>query len=173
MGNHLSSLTALLPGPPAPTPVTIRGIRFPADGSPPHLLPLTTTARGVAGGPDASFGHVPDLRAWWGTKRAWRWRDVETFRLERQPLPRCDGLYVLFYSFDLDALPENVSFPQAVYGRERYFAGDAFAVKLKGDELNSAVGEDGWAVWDDVPAEILSLPVMRMGPLRGEGLRSG
>ena len=49
-----------------------------------------------------------------------------------------------------------------MYGRERAFAGDAFVVKLKGDEIGSDLGEDGWAAWDDVPADILSLPVMRM-----------
>ena len=112
---------------PLPSPVTITGMRFPADGSKPHLLPLTTTTHGVSIGVGC-----------------------------------CNGLYVVFFSWDLDSLPENGNFPRGVYGRERAFAGDAFVVKLKGDEIGSDLGEDGWAAWDDVPAEILSLPVMRM-----------
>jgi hypothetical protein len=98
-------------------------------------------------------------------------RDVETFKLENQPVEGCNGLYALFYSFDLHRLPENRNFPEAVYGRERCFAGDAFVVKLKGNELESAVGEDGWAVWEDVPPEILTLPVMKMGSSRVDVLR--
>ncbi|KAM0804510.1 hypothetical protein BDR22DRAFT_800069 [Usnea florida] len=147
---------------PLPSPVTITGIRFPADASKPHLLPLTTTTHTVSDGPDCCWGHVPDLRAFWKTERAWQWRDIDTFKLEGQPLGCCNGLYVVFFSFDLNSLPENGNFPRGVYGRERAFAGDAFVVKLKGDEIGSDLGEDGWAAWDDVPAEFLSLPVMRM-----------
>ncbi len=147
---------------PLPSPVTITGIRFPADGSKPHLLSLTTTTHGVSDGPDCCWGHVPDLREFWKTEQAWQWRDIETFRLEGQPLSSCDGLYVVFFSFDLESLPENGNFPRGVYGRERAFAGDAFVVKLKGNEIGSDLGEDGWAAWDDVPSDILSLPVMRM-----------
>ena len=147
---------------PSPTPVTITGIRFPADGSKPHLLSLTTTTHGVSDGPDCCWGHVPDLRSFWGTKRAWQWRDIDTFKLERQPLRSCDGLYVVFFSFDLEALPENRNFSKGVFERERAFAGDAFVVKLKGNEIGSDLGDDGWAAWDDVPSDILSLPVMRM-----------
>ncbi|KAK3693059.1 hypothetical protein B0T22DRAFT_33250 [Podospora appendiculata] len=150
------------PPAPPPTPVTIRGIRFPADGSAPHLLPLTTTTAGVSDGPDAAWGHVPDLRAFWKTAQAWQWRDIDTFRLEDQPVARCNGLYVVFFSFDLGALPENNNFPQALFGRRRAFAGDAFIVRLQGTQIGEDLGEDGWAVWLDVPEEVLGLPVMDM-----------
>lgn len=151
-------------GPVLPSPVTITGIRFPADGSNPHLLSLTTTTQGVwdRQGGEASWGHIPDMRGFWKTKRAWQWRDFETFRLQKQPISSCNGLYVLFYSFDLEALPENNNFPEAVFERERAFAGDAFVVKIQGNEIGEDLGEDGWAAWIDVPSEILSLPVMKM-----------
>jgi hypothetical protein len=102
------------------------------------------------------------MRGFWKTKRAWQWRDFETFRLQKQPISSCNGLYVLFYSFDLEALPENNNFPEAVFERERAFAGDAFVVKIQGNEIGEDLGEDGWAAWIDVPSEILSLPVMKM-----------
>lgn len=95
----------------APSLVTITGIRFPADGSKPHLVSLTTTTDGVEDGPDCFWGHIPDFRDFWKTPQAWQWRDVETFRLEKRPLDNCNGLYVLFYSFDLESLPENRNFP--------------------------------------------------------------
>ncbi|KAI1770274.1 hypothetical protein F4818DRAFT_433565 [Hypoxylon cercidicola] len=160
MWNYLRSFVA--PVQPPPSPVTITGIRFPADGSKPHLLSLTTTSHGVSDGPNSCWGHVPDLRYFWKTKQAWTWRDIDTFRLENQPLGSCNGLYVIFFSFDLESLPENRNFPEAVFERQRCFAGDAFVVKLKGNEIGSDLGEDGWAVWDDVPSDILSLPVMKM-----------
>ncbi|KAI6093243.1 hypothetical protein F4821DRAFT_77758 [Hypoxylon rubiginosum] len=163
MWNYLQSFVApKQPAAPLPSPVTITGIRFPADGSKPHLLSLTTTSHGVSDGPDSPWGHVPDLRGFWKTEQAWQWRDFETFRLENQPLPGCNGLYVVFFSFDLESLPENNNFPEAMFGRPRAFAGDAFVAKLKGDEIGSDLGDDGWAVWDDVPSDILGLRVMKI-----------
>lgn len=149
------------PARPAPAPVTITGIRFPADGSKARLVTLTTTTYDVREGLDGAWGHVPDLRKFWkNDARAWQWRDVETFRLDHQPIGGCDGLYVLFYSFDLETLGDNTNFPPKLFGRERAFAGDAFIVRLKSDEAGHVAGDDGWAVWESVPSEILSLPVM-------------
>ena len=160
MLNRLRSFVAGEQPPPLPSPVTITGIRFPADGSKPHTLPLTTTTHGVKDGPDSSWGHVPDLRGFWRTEQAWQWRDFETFRLENQPIGSCNGLYVLFYSFDDESLRTHSNFPEAVFGRERTFAGDTFVVKLRGNEIGQDLGEDGWAVWVDVPSEILTFPIM-------------
>ncbi|OIW30579.1 hypothetical protein CONLIGDRAFT_630545 [Coniochaeta ligniaria NRRL 30616] len=102
------------------------------------------------------------MRDYWMTEQGWQWRDFETFRLENQPLSRYNGLYVLFYSFDAESLPIHSHFPVGVFGRDRTFAGDAFVFKLQGNEIGQESGEDGWAVWVDVPPDILSLPVMRM-----------
>ena len=143
-----------------PSPVSITGIRFPADGSKPHTLPLTTTTHGVMDGPDSFWGHVPDLRSFWKTEQAWRWRDIETFRLEHQPLAHCNGLYIVFYSYD-DKLPMHSNFPHGVYGRERTFCGDTFVVKIQGTEIGEDLGDDGWAAWVDVPSDILDLPIMK------------
>jgi hypothetical protein len=59
-------------------------------------------------------------------------------------------------------LPEHNNFPEAIFGRQRAFAGDAFVVKLQGTQIGEDLGEDGWAAWIDVPEDILSLPVMRI-----------
>lgn len=149
-------------GQPPPSTVTITGVRFPADGSKPHTLPLTTTTDGVKDNGDAPWGHIPDMRDFWKTPQGWQWRDFETFRLQNQPLSSCNGLYVLFYSFDSESLPIHSNFPEAIFERQRTFAGDTFVVKLQGNEIGEDLGEDGWAVWADVPSDILSLPVMKM-----------
>ncbi|KAE8346430.1 hypothetical protein BDV24DRAFT_123844 [Aspergillus arachidicola] len=143
---------------PTPPSVTITGARFPADGSPPHLVSLNTTSQGVSEGPDSFLHHVPDLRSFWKTSRAWKWRDINRFNLENQPFPNCNGVYMLFFSFDLDELPlhKNVVGPLG----ERSAAGDAFVVKLKSHEY----GENGWAEYDDVSPEFLELPIMTRQP---------
>ncbi|KAK4179489.1 hypothetical protein QBC36DRAFT_74568 [Triangularia setosa] len=149
--------------PSTPTLVTIRGIRFPSDlSTEPHLLTVTTTTQGVNSGPDACWGHVPDLRSYWKTNQGWLWRDSETFRLENQPIASCNGLYVLFYSFDVDNLPQNDRFPEAIYGRRRCFSGDAFVFRIQGDEIGKDLGEDGWAAWQNVPEDILGLDIMKI-----------
>ncbi|KAI1734980.1 hypothetical protein F4680DRAFT_317284 [Xylaria scruposa] len=162
MQSFINFLTGRQPQAAGPTIVAITGIRFPADGSKPHLITLATTTEGVMDGPDGAWGHIPDFRGFCKTQRAWLWRDCETFRLENQPNSKCNGLYVTFYSWDLESLPENTNFPTQLYGRERCFAGDAFVFKLKGNEIGEDLGEDGWAAWDNVHSEILSLPVMEI-----------
>ena len=147
---------------PLPEAVTIRGIRFPADGTAPHLLSLTTTNVDVPENVDCTLGHAPDLRAFWKTPRAWQWRGIETFRLEKQPLSHCNGLYVLYYSFDTEALPMHNNFPEQILKRQRTLCGDSFVVRLKGNEIGEEQGEDGWATWIDVPEDILSLPIMEI-----------
>ena len=160
--NFLRSVLEQWSTAPLPSPVTITGIRFPADGSKPHTIPLTTTTQGVKDGPDSFWGHIPDLRGFWKTPQAWQWRDIDTFRLVDQPISSCNGLYALFFSFDSESLPENRNFPEALYGRKRVFAGDAFVVKIQGNEIGEDLGEDGWAAWLNVPEDILNLPVMKI-----------
>lgn len=184
--------------PPPPEPVTITGIRFPANGSSPHMVSLTTTTDSVADSGAAPWGHIPDFRTFWKTPRAWVWRDFETFRISECHCRRCDaqhpvkesgsddstkngrdgdrdegddaddktsccvGLYVVIYSFDEESLPTHSNFPEAVFGRPRVFAGDAFVVRLQGNEIGEDLGQDGWAVWRDVSPELLRLSVMAM-----------
>ncbi|CAK7207245.1 hypothetical protein SEUCBS139899_010055 [Sporothrix eucalyptigena] len=141
---------------PPPKLQTIQAIRFPANNSPPHLVQLTTTTDSVKdSGVDGFWGHVPDLRVYWKTERAWIWRDIDTFRFD-------NGLYIVYFSFDLEALPSNTNFPVGPFGRERAFAGDAFVVRIQGTQIGEDLGEDGWAVWEDVPSDILELPIMNM-----------
>ncbi|CAK7229466.1 hypothetical protein SCUCBS95973_007231 [Sporothrix curviconia] len=132
------------------------------------MLWLTTTTDAVKDGPDAPWGHVPDLRRFWLTRQARQWRDNETFRLSNQPVSSCDGLHVTLYSFDAETLPVHSHFPHAVFGRQRTFAGHVFVAKLQGREIGEDLGEDGWAVWLDVPSEVLSLPVMSIPESAGD-----
>ncbi|PTB56688.1 hypothetical protein M431DRAFT_506452 [Trichoderma harzianum CBS 226.95] len=62
-------------------PVTIVGARIPADGTPAHLLPLTTISDSSA--PDSFLLHVPDLRSYWMSEQAWRLRDLHRFHLQK------------------------------------------------------------------------------------------
>lgn len=75
----------------APTPVTTQLFDSPPDGSKAQLVPLTTTTYNLREGLDGAWAHVPDLREFWKTPRAWQWRDVETFNLEKQPTSSCNG----------------------------------------------------------------------------------
>jgi hypothetical protein len=145
---------------PTPQPVTIIGARFPADGSTPYLLPLTTTSTGVHNGPDCFLFHVPDLRTFWKTPRAWEWRDLDQTILENQPNKNCNGVYMKFFSFCLDDLPENRSVPTCFCRVNALAAGDVFIVKLAPQECD----EHGWAVYEDIPADFLELPcITRVG----------
>jgi hypothetical protein len=67
---------------PSPPPVTITGVRIPADGTPAHLLSLTTTSE--SGATDSFLFHVPDLRQYWNTVRAWDYRDLHRLDLQQQ-----------------------------------------------------------------------------------------
>lgn len=145
-----------------PSLVTVKGIRFPANGGTPHIIWIKTTTDGVSIGADCAWGHIPDMREYWQTEQAWIWRDADIFRLENQPLPHCNGVYVTYSSYDVESLPVNHNFPVGVYGRERAFAGDAFVFKLKGTRIGEDLGDDGWAAWIDVPSDILDLPIMKM-----------
>jgi hypothetical protein len=59
---------------PEASPVSILGVRIPADGTPAHLLHLTTT-NDCGGG--LSFLHrVPDTRRYWPGKESWAYRDL-------------------------------------------------------------------------------------------------
>jgi hypothetical protein len=67
---------------PSPPPVTITGVRIPADGTPAHLLSLTTTS--ASGATDSFLFHVPDLRQYWNTEQAWIYRDLHRLDLQHQ-----------------------------------------------------------------------------------------
>jgi len=144
---------------PTPQPVTIIGARFPADGSTPYLLPLTTTTAGVHNGPDCFLFHIPDLHTFWKTRRAWEWRDLDQTTLENQPNKICNGVYIKFFSFSLDDLPENRSVPGCFCRVNGLAAGDAFIVKLAPQGWD----EHGWAVYEDIPTDFLELPCITRG----------
>ena len=77
---------------PSPPPVTVTGVRIPADGTPAHFLPLTTTSD--CG--ETTFGflfHAPDLRRYWSTERAWEFRDIQRLDLlQDDHIPRSHHL---------------------------------------------------------------------------------
>jgi hypothetical protein len=70
---------------PSPPPITITGVRIPADGTPFHLLSLTTiSTTSVSGATDSFLLHVPDLRQYWKTELAWGYRDIRRLDLYSQ-----------------------------------------------------------------------------------------
>lgn len=71
-----------------------------------------------------------------------------------QPFPNCHGVYMIFFSFALDDLPQNNNFPRELLHSIPF--GDVFVVKLKPHEF----GENAWAAYDDVSPEFLRLPIM-------------
>ncbi|KAK3933743.1 hypothetical protein QBC46DRAFT_275181 [Diplogelasinospora grovesii] len=66
---------------PSPPPVTVTGVRIPADGTPAHLLSLTTISDSRA--TDSFLFHVPDLRRHWNTEKAWEYRDLHRLDLQQ------------------------------------------------------------------------------------------
>ncbi len=152
---------------PSPPPITITGVRIPADGTPVHLLSLTTISTTSVSGATGSFLlHVPDLRQYWKTERAWGYRDIRRLDLYSQnPLPQqyhplqqqhsaCIGAYYVFYSFSSDDLPTNSSVP-AWIGVGSQCRGDIFLVKMASHEY----GQYSWAVYEDIVPEFLDLLV--------------
>lgn len=135
-----------------PPPVTITGVRIPADGTPAHLLSLTTTS--ASGNVDSFLFHVPDLRQFWKTEQAWRYRDLQRLELEQQRYSSCNGVYYAFFSFAMDDLPEHSSVPAWISGdQRRVYWGDVFLVKMAPHEW----GEHAWAAYEDIGPEFLDL----------------
>jgi hypothetical protein len=153
---------------PSPPAVTITGVRIPADGTPAHLVSLTTTS--VSGNTDAFLFHSPDLRQYWKTKRAWQFRDLQRIDLENQGRSSCNGIYYAFYSFAIDDLPENTFVPDWMRNRHNYW-GDVFLVKMAPHEY----GQYGWAAYEDISPDFLQLlaegPTYGRSPF-GRGLRA-
>ncbi|KAI9698662.1 MAG: hypothetical protein M1836_003772 [Candelina mexicana] len=142
---------------PPPPSTTLRALRIPADGSPPHLLTLTTIAVASAGNVDCFLGRIPDLREFWGSGDGWHWRDIVHLEIQNQAVnPGLEGFYFGFKSFNDEALPIHKLAPGV--------CGDAFFVKIRdeqGDRDEQGVG-DGWATYDDVEEEILGSGLVRV-----------
>jgi hypothetical protein len=70
---------------PSPPPVTITAVRIPADGSPAHLLSLTTiSTASTTKSTDEFLFHVPDLRQYWNTEQGWKRRDLHRLDIQQQ-----------------------------------------------------------------------------------------
>lgn len=144
-----------------PPPVTITGIRIPADGAPAHLLSLTTIP--VSGNVDSFLFHVPDLRRFWKTEQAWRFRELQRIELVQQRDETCNGIYYAFSSFAMNDLAEHSNIPAWFSGNQRnLYWGDVFLVKVAPHEY----GEHAWAAYEDIGPEFLDL--LARGP---SGLR--
>ena len=64
---------------PSPPPITIFGVRIPVDDTQAHLLSLITTdvSRGMGG----FLFHIPGMRQYWKTEKAWDSRDLQRLEL--------------------------------------------------------------------------------------------
>ena len=113
-----------------PPAVIIIGAGFPADGSAPCLVPLTTTSDHIYQGPDTYFSRAPNLRAFWKVPRGWEFWHVEQMIFEGQPNEAWDRVYLKWILFTLDDLPENSSIP-LIFCQENCLAvGNVFIMKL-------------------------------------------
>ncbi|KAK0616547.1 hypothetical protein B0T14DRAFT_568141 [Immersiella caudata] len=177
---------------PTPPPVTVTGVRIPVDGSPAHLLPLTTT---------------PSIEK---VDRAWRLRDKvrldflpdqhvpRSMHLEQQAVLRrallglppmdereglhvrqrycspkkyfilqpeqrqCAGAYYAFYSFALDDLVQNMGVAGWIVNASD---GPFFGNAFLMKLVPQEKDEDGSAVYEDVGPEFLE--VLACGPVEG------
>ncbi|OCK75244.1 hypothetical protein K432DRAFT_308977 [Lepidopterella palustris CBS 459.81] len=96
---------------------------------------LTTTSDGVDGGSDCFLFHVPDVPI------GWQYRDIWRTELKNQPFEFCKRVYVTFFSFALDDLPQNTHVPEG-FSNLGTMWGDVFVTKLALEECR----EDGWAM---------------------------
>jgi hypothetical protein len=76
----------------------------------------------------------------------------------------CIGAYYIFYSLDLDHLPQNAFVPDWIgkigdKGHQIYW-GDVFVVKMSPQEW----GPYGWAAYQDIAPEFLEL--LAAGPMK-------
>lgn len=104
---------------PSPPPVTVTGVRIPADGTPAHLLSLTTISDNTA--TDSFLVHVPDLRPYWDSSIAWKRRDLQ--RLDLQPDAHIQPSHHLRLKHDLKRLLRHYSSltrQQLFHLRQRY-----------------------------------------------------
>jgi hypothetical protein len=121
---------------PIPPPVTITGVRIPADGTSPHLLSLTTTS---VPHPAGSFlFHVPDLRLYWSTKQDWQLCDLKRLDLlQDEHYPRSHHLR---QKNDLERLllPRQLTNQQLLHLRQRHLIDQQYCILQQ--QYSSCVG---------------------------------
>lgn len=107
------------PPPPSPPPVTITGVRIPVDGTPAHLVSLTTISDDKS--TDSFLFHVPDLRSYWNVEAAWECRDLH--RLVLQQDDHIQQSHHLRQQNDLQRVlrsPQQHTSKQLLHLRQRY-----------------------------------------------------
>ena len=82
--------------------------------------------------------HIPDFRAYWGTRDGFHQRDIARLPIEgHQAQPALNGSYTGWKGFALDLIPVS---------KKTEFCGDAFIAKLPTWEL-----DERGAVYEDFP----------------------
>ena len=170
-----------------PTPGPIKVLRFPADGTPPHLLTLETL---IADPPPeisrSQIGyyhtmlehlldndlvrHVPNVRVFW-TPKGWEQRCVVKFRYTNKTTPDLNGGYCLLMTDAEEGLQANRYLSNE---KDTYF-GDAFVLKevgyhwLPGADLKDTVGcllelrhEHLFPEYENVPQGILGSSILEV-----------
>jgi hypothetical protein len=75
-------------------------------------------------------------------------------RALQEPHLSCTGTYYVFYSFEVDELPQNLFVPAWLSGDHGHgYYGDVFVVKVGLHEL----GQDDWATYEDIVPDFLNL----------------
>ncbi|KAF3404308.1 hypothetical protein DPV78_002026 [Talaromyces pinophilus] len=109
---------------PSPPSVTITGVRIPADGTPAHLLSLTTTTD-PEHGTDGFLFHTPDLRQYWNVGDGWHFRDLKRLDLHsHQPQHYHFQPYILHQKEHVKQLLRSgstISREQHLHLVQRYF----------------------------------------------------
>lgn len=112
------SFFGLAEEPNPPPPVTVTGVRIPADGTPAHLLSLTTISDTKA--TDSFLFHVPDLRRYWNSGEAWEYRDLLRLDLHQHFIPSYHRQQNLDVQRLLLTLPVRPTRQQLLHFRQRH-----------------------------------------------------
>ncbi len=133
--------------PPVP-PLTIRVVKYPADGNAPHILRLRSTAEGIENSMFGFLGHVPDFRRFWGNRVTSAHRCALRVVVKDQSPLAINGIYYLFYIRPVLGDILNFNKPNCL---TETITGDAFLVKVKDVQTRA----DGSADFDIIPQQIL------------------
>jgi hypothetical protein len=105
--------------PPSPPSVTVTGVRIPADGTPAHLVSLTTIS--ALGAMDQFLFHIPDVRHYWNTDLAWECRDLHRLDLQQDHrIPQQHFLQQKHHLQQLLSTPHRFNSQQHTHLRQRY-----------------------------------------------------
>lgn len=142
-------------------PETYVVARYPADGSAPHTLALSTT-NDIKDSMFSFLEHAPDLKSFWNDSMSSPMCDTLRVDVENQPSKLLNGVYYFLYINVPEATFERrtrSNFPQILHrGHPIFTSKDVFLVKTAPNMFRA----DGLADLQDFPSAMLGHPAFKV-----------